>query len=955
MTGDLPIEAHGGTAALDLTLCELEPIHTPGSIQPHGAVVVALADGLLVTHVSANLEAILGRPAETALGQPLRDVIGEAACSELRRPGVREGIAAGYVSSLPGSDHGSADLRAYPSGRRLICVDIEPIRPAVQQKSPMILTQSVLETFKHTSTQVELCELAVVGLRAITGFNRVMAYRFHDEGYGEVIAEARGARLEPYLGLRYPASDIPAQARRLYLRQRVGTIADVDYQPVPLLVDRSLDDGTPVDLTHSALRSASPVHREYMRNMGTAASLTIGLVHTPASGERKLWGMLVCHNSKPMIAGPELRAVAEMLGQVVSLLLGSLGDSEVHSQRFERQMALSTLVGRLADSMSPAVALTGAEEDILRLVDAAGAVLRIGKEVHRLGQAPPLPVAEQALAVLLPLAGNAVLAVDDLGKRHPELADCTAKGSGALLLPLGLDSADAIVWFRPELSRTVTWGGKPDEHVTPDPATGQLRPRNSFMAWREIVSGRSEPWTEADLGLAREFRSVFDHAAAQRIRAELARLRYYDPLTGLPNRSLLNERLIEAQRDTETSTALLFLDLDRFKAVNDTMGHAAGDALLIEVTRRLIAVAGPDQLTARLGGDEFVVLCRGLDQNAIADLGERVRTVIEAPYEIAGRPCNISASIGIAVAERLGGLDLVEAADTAMYAAKHGGGNRGVVFDPSLSDDAVQQAELTKEMRLALSAGDQFVLLYQPLFRIAGGRRHLAGFEALLRWQHPRHSTMLPDQFLPLACKSGLIHPLGEWVLANALRQGCVFRNIRKGGEMRLAMNVAVVQLQAGFCAGLAGALEAEGFPPAELCLEVTDNILGDVAAAFVLAEIRKLGVRVAIDDFGIVHLAPSYLRLLQVDEVKLDRRFLEDVEGDARGKALIGAVIALAHAASMPVVFEGVETVAEADIALGAGAEIVQGFYFSPPLTASDAEQLVAQYCEAKSPRSDA
>ncbi len=266
-----------------------------------------------------------------------------------------------------------------------------------------------------------------------------MAYRFHEEGYGEVIAEARGARLEPYLGLRYPASDIPPQARRLYMRQRVGTIADADYEPVPLLADTSLDDGTPVDLTHSALRSASPIHREYMRNMKSAASLTIGLVHSSAAGERNLWGMLVCHHAKPMIAGPEVRAVADMIGQVVSLLLGSLGDSELYGQRFERQAALNTLSERLAGSMSLAVALTGAEEEVLRLVDAGGALLWIGGTVHRLGQTPPLPVAERALVVLRSLAGGMVLAVDDLGGRHPELAACTADGSGALLLPLGQD------------------------------------------------------------------------------------------------------------------------------------------------------------------------------------------------------------------------------------------------------------------------------------------------------------------------------------------------------------------------------------------------------------------------------------------------------------------------------------------------------------------------------------
>jgi EAL domain-containing protein (putative c-di-GMP-specific phosphodiesterase class I) len=209
---------------------------------------------------------------------------------------------------------------------------------------------------------------------------------------------------------------------------------------------------------------------------------------------------------------------------------------------------------------------------------------------------------------------------------------------------------------------------------------------------------------------------------------------------------------------------------------------------------------------------------------------------------------------------------------------------------------------------------------------------------------------MSPEQFIPQAEKSGLILPLGEWVLAKALRQGRVFQHIRPREEMRMAVNISPLQIpQAGFCSGLAGALEAEAFPPEALSLEVTDSILTDLAATSVLAEIRQLGVRVAIDDFGIGHSSHRFLRGLQADEVKLDRQFFEGVAHDIRGKVLIGAVIALAHAAGMPVAFEGIETQAEADIALAAGADIVQGFFFAPPLSAGAAEDLVTRYWESE------
>jgi diguanylate cyclase (GGDEF)-like protein len=924
---------------LDLLLCEREPIHTPGAIQPHGAMLVALADGLLVTHASANLFAVLGRAPEAALGRPLAEVIGEEICIAPQTAMSDENSALGQVRCFLGPN-GVLDLRAHRAGRH-IYVDIEPTRREHEERSSIFLTQSILETFKHTATCGELCELAVAGLRAISGFDRVMAYRFHEDGHGEVIAEARAARLDSYLGLHYPAADVPQQARQLYLRQRVGAIANSSYEPVPLLVDPARDDGTLLDLTHSSLRSVSPIHRQYMRNMGTVASLTIGLAHGS-----KLWGMLVCHHSKPLVASPELRAVANMIGQVVSLLLDSLSEAEAYAQRFKRNATLRALVDRLEAPIPLPMALALAEAELLELVDAAGAIIRISGELFCLGRTPPRDAAERALAVLYPLADGAILAVDDLGHRHHDLACCTTDGSGAQLLPLAQDSDDAILWFRPERSRTVVWGGNPAEHGMTDQATGQLSPRGSFAAWREVVNGRSAPWTEVDQALVRDVQIAVQSAVALRTKAELARLRHYDPLTSLPNRSLLEDWLRDAAHDNGVTSALLFLDLDGFKAVNDTMGHAAGDALLIEVARRLLLAAGPDNLTARLGGDEFVVLCPKLGRSAAIAVGELVRQAIEKPIEVAGRPCHVSSSIGIAVTGETGGLDLIRAADMAMYAAKQAGGNRAVLFEPLLFDRVSLRFELEQDMRDALSKNDQFVLLYQPLFGVISGTRQLTGFEALVRWRHPRHGWMSPAQFIPLAEKSGLILPLGDWVLATALLQGRAFREANPEANLTMNVNVSALQLpQSAYCSGVAGALEAEGYPPTALCLEVTESMLTDAEAAAVLGDLRKIGVQVAIDDFGVGYSSLSYLRRLPVDTVKLDRSFLVNIEGDPYGVGFVRAVIALAHAAGKPVVFEGIETQAQFDIALATGADVVQGFFFAPPLSANAAEELVVQH----------
>ena len=246
-----------GALQTDVTsLCEHEPIQIPGAIQPHGALLAALADGLRVTHASANLKAILGRTAEWALGRPLEELVGEAACRALAESNSRIEAGKVFVHRVTGPDGGAPlHLLAFQSARR-ICLDVEPIRFDPDHKAPDLFgALSVLQTFDGATNTDDIMELAVRGLKALTGYDRVMAYRFDQDGHGEAVAEDREAGVDPFLGHHYPASDIPAQARRLYLRQRVGAVSDSNYLLVPLLVDAALDDGTPLDLSDSTLRA----------------------------------------------------------------------------------------------------------------------------------------------------------------------------------------------------------------------------------------------------------------------------------------------------------------------------------------------------------------------------------------------------------------------------------------------------------------------------------------------------------------------------------------------------------------------------------------------------------------------------------------------------------------------------------------------------------------------------
>jgi len=645
----------------DLSLCAREPINAPGAIQPHGALLMACAGRMLVTHASANLAKILGMSAESVLGKPLSAVIGEAACAGVVAAAAKGTGEINHAAAISGLGSGILSLNAFRSGR-LIGLDIEPKHAAPWHGAPVTIVQSVIESCASATSSVQLCELAVRGLQAITGYDRVMAYRFAEDGHGEVIAEARAPQLEPFLGLHYPASDVPPQARELYLRKTVGAIADTEYVPVPLLQDLGWPDRAPLDLTQSVLRSISPLHLQYMRNMQVAAAMRIGLVRG-----NSLWGIFVCHHRTPYLVDPELRAAAGMIGQIVSLALGSLGDVEILARRMERSTLLHALVEGLASPRPFADVFDAAADQLLGLVGAAGVAVRIAGKLAFHGDVPPPAMVERALGILLYAAGGECLAIDALGARYPEFAGAAG---GALLLPLAPDADDAILWFRPEQSQVVLWGGNPSEHAILDPQTAQLSPRASFAAWKETVTGKSAPWTAADRVLAEELRGAFAAAAAQRVKYELVQLRDYDALTGLPNRNLLQKRLVEAARHKEISTALLFIGLSETRKINEELGYAAGDALLVELAARLVEAAGENSFVCRYGGAELAVLCSDLGKPELDAIAERIRHSMQAPFEINGHTCRIAPVIRLAVAGETGHLDLALAADMFNFQSK---------------------------------------------------------------------------------------------------------------------------------------------------------------------------------------------------------------------------------------------------------------------------------------------
>ena len=437
--------------------------------------------------------------------------------------------------------------------------------------------------------------------------------------------------------------------------------------------------------------------------------------------------------------------------------------------------------------------------------------------------------------------------------------------------------------------------------------------------------------------------SVIDISERQRYQREIERLAYSDELTGLPNRRLLQDRLqhvMARERRDGTFGALLFIDLDHFKTVNDSLGHPVGDALLGEVTARLGRLLRAEDTLARLGGDEFVVLLETLADNQAlaaelaAEVGEKLLAGLQGSFRVAGHDLAVTASIGITLHPLPGqaAADVLKQSDTAMYRAKHSGRNALHFFAAEMQAVIDQRLQLQSELRQAI-ARNQLSLVFQPQLELDGGR--IAGAEVLLRWTHPERGEIAPGQFIPLAEETGLIQEVGDWALQRAC--ACLAEWQQRWPQLVLAVNLSPRELRRADCAQrVRDCLQRHGLPAGALELEITEGVLlEDVEQCIAtMHQLKALGVRFAIDDFGTGYSSLTYLKRLPLDRLKIDRSFIHDLESGGSGAVLVETILVIARSLGLECVAEGVENAAQQEWLQRHGCDLGQGYYFGLPLT---------------------
>lgn len=487
------------------------------------------------------------------------------------------------------------------------------------------------------------------------------------------------------------------------------------------------------------------------------------------------------------------------------------------------------------------------------------------------------------------------------------------------LIALALGGLALVLWLSWKVARSVT---EPLQQL--DEATrliGQGRKVSLAVETDDEIGRLAHSFNQMGLALEERERRII-HVGL------------HDGLTGLPNRKLFTEQLTNAlsRRRAGERMMVAYVDLDDFKMINDTLGHPAGDALLRMVAEHLREDL-PDALIARLGGDEFAILIDGIDGKAsLGKIADNLQRSFDRPISISGQHAACGASIGIAMAPEDGedGITLMKNADLALYRAKHEGKSTYHFFEPALDEAARQRRQLELDLRAAIKDGG-FELNFQPLYSLA--ERRLTGFEALIRWNHPVRGRVNPVEFIPLAEETGLIVPIGEWVLREACHQAG-----RWPADVSVAVNVSPKQFAAtGIAATVLSALSGSGLPPHRLELEITESIfIADVDQTLAtLHSLRSLGVKIALDDFGTGYSSLSYLRSFPFDKVKIDKSFVEDLGTSRNGHAVIRAITTLAAALGMETLAEGVEDVAQLEVLEREGCQNIQGYLFSRPVAA--------------------
>ena len=1074
-----PLTTPHQVSARDMDNCAREAIHQTTLLQAHGILLACNVHSGLVVFASSNASEFFPAAGLSVLGQHLEaliegpfDVLWARLCALAPDSPVPMDIR----FKAGRSNQESYEVLVHKLGETVV-IEALPYRYVAPDLEVHIEFEGALRelTRLHRHTLLdEFLGACAQEIRRLSGYQRVIIYRFLPDWSGDVVAEScdEGTAVE-FLGLRFPASDIPEQARALYKINLLRIIGNVQALPTELL---GLTEGPTLDLSHSLLRQPSSMHLKYLENMGVQATMTISLMK-----DGELWGMVSCHHPNPRTPPTQLRRVTKLLCSLVAEIAVARIDTLARDAADSRARAFLNAPNQLELYFHTSQDfVVSVQRSLSELVGA------MNVQAHGLMMAGTwlcTPQIDPELRDFLVTHAHTLhpgehLVTDQLLARLPDGVTWGQDWPGALVYAIPGFADSYLFFFREKVALQVHWAGAPGKEVAQTLNGLQvLGPRASFQRWTQQIQGQCAPWEEpvmaaaqamakgisgvyrthqnkqmqAELHLLGSYmehlndmvvvtdtesvdlpgpRIVFVNQAfvrrtgysreevlgksprilqgpqtqrapldalraamltwspitvelinytksgetfwvemsltaianaqgwythwvaierdiTERKRAEtdIQTLANYDPLTGLPNRRMLIDRLQLALRTSQRynrNGALLFIDLDNFKDLNDTAGHHIGDELLKQASQRLMTQVRVQDLVARLGGDEFVVMLENLSADtaeaasAAQQVAQKIVDTLSHAYDLEGHAYNSTASVGVSlfVCDSHSGSveEMLKQSDFAMYQAKGAGRNTWRFFDPATQAVLMARSSIEADLKLAMTK-NQLEMHYQVIVDQA---RKVTGVEVLLRWRHPVRGWVSPVEFIPIAEQSGLILHIGQWVLQTSCELLATWAQVPERSDWTMAVNVSARQVgQADFVDIVTRLILQSGCNPALLKLELTESLLqhdfdGTVAK---MDALRALGVQFSIDDFGTGYSSLSYLRRLPVSVLKIDRSFVMDIEQDEGDRAICKTVLALGQTLNLRIVAEGVETEAQFAFLEANGCDKFQGYLFGRPV----------------------
>jgi len=916
---------------ITLDNCDKEPIHLINQIQSHGCLLAFFLDndGLTVDYASSNCADLFQLPLSSIVGQPANRFIQTNTVNNL--------IARLKESSYSHLESYPITL-SYPRKRECLChfnqynnilsVESEPFlsddieATSFDEERHNIIAEFTRDLFKCNS-EIEVADFLTQFFCRHLGYDRVMYYRFDKDDNGEVISEVKDPHVASFLGLRFPASDIPTFARYLYTQNQCRMLADRDAQPSDIFrrTDRTLP---PLDLRFSNLRSMSPIHLEYLQNMGVIASLNMSLVR-----HQRLASMLIMHHFQPRYCDARSRNIILQLSDICSNYLHQVEQIEksrsVHKQYdVEKLISAYFIRNQEIDYATIAAALKSiyASDGILIVIDSA--IMTSSGIVTANQQAVITGLSKTGLLE------KPVYHTDHLEKDLPEMHQLNPKIAGLLLIPLNSPSTSFILFCKAEVNHRVRWAGQDDK--TSHQTDSRLQPRKSFEEWREYYRGISSPWSSLDLSNAYNIKHIFNDYLLRIKERKLTRMVANDTLTGLHNRYYITRKLERLSTDNIPFT-LLIIDCDRFKNINDSLGHDTGDLALIAIADKLKAFVSETTAIARLGGDEFAMLFQSRDRSEIEQTAAAIVEAFRQPLAFSHYSFYVPVSIGIAMSDSDSTRSSVmRHADMAMFFAKKRGGNAYAFESRALKQTASERFTLEQNLHDAVKNGE-IHSFYQPILDVTGNT--VVMVESLCRWKRRDGEFVLPGNFLSVAEQTGIIIPIGLQMIDNTLRDLMLFREYIP--ELKASINLCPLQLlDEKTPKYLCQASISQHIDPADINIEITEeSYIEDHQILENIKNLRKSGFNLSIDDFGSGYSSLGYLNMLPVSTVKFDKSLIQKVTEDRRSYELLVACQHMAEALKLKSVAEGIETEEQKKLVQEMGVSYQQGFLYSQPVSA--------------------